>query len=249
MTTNSIKQIQLITLTEPNSPASEAYRSLRTNIMMRDFENNIKLINIASSSAQEGKSTTLLNLAIVFAQLNKRVLVVDLDLRLPTIHKKLKIRNKKGITDLVANQSTFNESVIHYMNNLDVITAGSKIPFASEFLQSTALKRKLQLFKEEYDIVLLDCPPIGVVTDGVIVSQECDGTLLVVACNQNERKELTRIKEQLDQMNVNLLGIVMTKAPISRKYDAYNSYGYTYNGTKKSSKHKKSYDSNESVTE
>ena len=92
----------LITLVDSEHPASEAFRSLRTNILMRSFDKEMKVINVISTSAAEGKSTTLLNLAVVFAQMNRKVLVIDLDLRLPSIHKKLKIRNRKGITDILS---------------------------------------------------------------------------------------------------------------------------------------------------
>ena len=106
---------ELITLIDPDAPASEAYRTLRTNILMRNFDRDMKVINIISTTAQEGKSTCVLNLAMVYAQLQKKVLVIDLDLRMPTIHKKLKLKNKKGISDIIGHQAEFEEVVLqHY---------------------------------------------------------------------------------------------------------------------------------------
>lgn len=231
---NRVKDI--ITLSDPNAPTAEAYRTLRTNIMMRDFDQKIKVINVVSSGAQEGKSTTIVNLGVVYAQLNKKVLIIDMDLRIPTIHKKLQIRNKKGLTNLVAGQATKEEVVFEYGTNLDVITSGSKIPFASEFVQSQALKNIIESLKKEYDVILIDCPPIGVVSDGTIISDFCDGTILVVAHNHNEKKDLMRVKSHIEEMNVNLLGVVMTKMPISK---GYYSYAYRYEGNPKESTKKK----------
>ena len=228
---------ELITLTDPESSASEAYRTFRTNILMRNFDKDMKVINIISTTAQEGKSTCVLNLAMVYAQLQKKVLVIDLDLRMPTIHKKLKLKNKKGISDIIGHQAEFEEVVLQPYENVDVITAGTKIPFASEFIQSNALKEFIDERREEYDLILLDCPPVGLVTDGVVAASYCDGTILVCASNMNDRKELLRVKDQLEQTQVNVIGIVMTMMPVQKKY--YNSYGYRYSDSQKKTTNKK----------
>ena len=222
---------ELITLTDPESSASEAYRTLRTNILMRNFDKDMKVINIISTTAQEGKSTCVLNLAMVYAQLQKKVLVIDLDLRMPAIHKKLKLKNKKGISDIIGHQAEFEEVVLQPYENVDVITAGTKIPFASEFIQSKALKEFIDERRKDYDLILLDCPPVGLVTDGVVAASYCDGTILVCASNRNDRKELLRVKDQLEQTQVNVIGIVMTMMPVQKKY--YNSYGYRYSDSQK----------------
>ena len=228
---------ELITLIDPDAPASEAYRTLRTNILMRNFDRDMKVINIISTTAQEGKSTCVLNLAMVYAQLQKKVLVIDLDLRMPTIHKKLKLKNKKGISDIIGHQAEFEEVVLQPYENVDVITAGTKIPFASEFIQSNALKEFIEERKKEYDLILLDCPPVGLVTDGIVAASYCDGTILVCASNRNDRKELLRVKDQFEQTQVNVIGIVMTMMPVQRKY--YNSYGYRYSDSQKKTAQKK----------
>ena len=228
---------ELITLIDPDAPASEAYRTLRTNILMRNFDRDMKVINIISTTAQEGKSTCVLNLAMVYAQLQKKVLVIDLDLRMPSIHKKLKLKNKKGISDIIGHQAEVEEVVVQPYENVDVITAGTKIPFASEFIQSNALKEFIEERKKEYDLILLDCPPVGLVTDGIVAASYCDGTILVCASNRNDRKELLRVKDQLEQTQVNVIGIVMTMMPVQRKY--YNSYGYRYSDTQKKTTQKK----------
>ena len=135
------KRPLLITMKAPDSAEAEAYRALRTNISMREFDKPIKVINVISANAKEGKSTTVLNLAYVYAKLEKKILVIDLDLRLPSLHKKIGVKKKDGITDVLSKKVPFKEAVIHYANNMDVLLSGTKTPFASEFIQSTALKR------------------------------------------------------------------------------------------------------------
>ena len=222
----------LITLIDSEDPASESYRALRTNILMRQFEKPMQVINVISTSAQEGKSTTILNLAVVFAQLGKKVLVIDLDLRLPSIHKKLKIKNQKGVTDVLNKNVLFGDVVISYAQNLDVLTSGTKIPYAAEFVQSQTLQDFISSLRKHYDIILLDCPPVGLVTDGVIISNYCDGTLLVIASGHNDKKDLLRTKDLLDQMKTNVIGIVMSMMPVGKKYYSY-AYRYSDSGKKR----------------
>ena len=119
----------LITLTDPESVAAEAYRILRTNISLKDPDQELKVINVISTAAQESKSTTVLNLAYVYSQLGKKTLVIDLDLRVPSLHKKLKVKNTIGVTDVVSRTANFSDAVIHFTNNLDILLSGSRNPF------------------------------------------------------------------------------------------------------------------------
>ncbi len=232
----------LVTLTQPDSVASEAFRILRTNISLKDFDNKLKVINVISSTAQESKSTTVLNLGYVFSQLGKRVLIMDLDLRLPSLHKKLKMKNKNGITDVIAKTVDFNEAVIHYTKNMDIILSGTRNPYASELIQSKAFSNVLEALRNAYDIIIIDCPPVGLVTDGVIASTLCDGTIMCVASGMNDKKDLERTKDLINQFNVNVLGIVMTRVPAGKKYYSkygYKKYGYGYGYYGESDKKKK----------
>ena len=239
----------LITLIEPDSAASEAFRILRTNISLKDFDSKLKVINVISTSAQESKSTTVLNLGYVFSQLGKKVLIMDLDLRLPSIHKKLRLKNKNGITDVISKTIGFDEAVIHYTQKMDVLLSGTKNPYASEFIQSKAFSSTLDELKKRYDMILIDCPPVGLVTDGVIASTLCDGTIMCIASGRNDKKDLERTKDLLEQFDVNILGIVMTRMPVAKKYySKYGSkygygYGYGYGSSdKKNDKKKKKED-------
>lgn len=214
---------QLVILKDYDSLVAESIRALRTNIILRDFDKKIKVINITSVMKSEGKSTILANLAATFTQLNKRVLLVDCDLRVPSIHKILGIRNGSGLVDVVSNFKLYEECVVHYTKNFDVLTAGTSIPFASEFIQSTALQNFIELYREKYDYIFLDCPPIGIVSDALIISKYTDGTLFAIAVGENERKALKQAKEQLEELHINVLGIVLNKMDINKQH-----YGYDY---------------------
>ena len=221
----------LITLIDPENVTSEAFRILRTNISLKDFDSKLKVINVISTTAQESKSTTVLNLGYVFSQLGKKVLIMDLDLRLPSIHKKLRLKNKHGITDVIAKTIDFNDAVIHYTQKMDVILSGTKNPYASELIQSKSFASILDNLKQKYDMIFIDCPPVGLVTDGVITSTLCDGTIMCIASGKNDKKDLEKTRDLLKQFDVNILGIVMTRMPVQKKYYSkygYNKYGYGY---------------------
>ena len=208
---------ELVTMKDQNSVESEAFRMLATNLLMRDFDEQIKIINVISANSGEGKSTVSLNLANVFSQMKKKVLLIDLDLKLPSIHKKLGVQNKVGITDVMAGRANLSDALIKINQNFLVLLSGSTIPFSSEFVQSKKLQNFLSKSKEIVDIIIIDTPPINIVADSMIVSKHCDGTLLCVSCNRNEKKELIRLKDRLENMKINILGIVITKMPSNIK--------------------------------
>ena len=215
----------IITLTEPDHVASEAYRILRTNISLKDYDNNLKIINVVSTNAQESKSTTVLNLAYVFSQLNLKVLVIDLDLRLPSLHKKLRLKNSVGISDVINKRVSFEDAVIRYTKKMDILLSGTKNPYSAEYIQSKSFKDLLADLRNQYDKIIIDCPPIGLVTDGIITSTLCDGTILCIASGHDDRKELENVKDLLSQFDVNILGIVMTRVPVAKRYYS-KKYGY-----------------------
>ena len=232
----------IVCLTAPDSVGAEAYRTLRTNITMRGLGKPVQLINIISANAQEAKTTTAVNLAIVYAQLGKKVLLIDLDLRLASIHKKLGIKNISGITDVVTNNRKFEDVVIHHMDNLDVLLSGVKIDFTSELVQSAALRDFLESMKNIYDVIIVDCPPVNLVTDGLIASTYCDGTLMCIASGYDEKRELEKAKEALENVGANVLGVVMTRMPEGKKYYSYKyKYGYGYHSSSSKSKKKNTF--------
>lgn len=217
---------EFITRNYPNNITSEAFKSLRTNLSLRDFDEELKIINIISPTQQEGKSTCALNLGYVYSQLNKKVLIIDLDLRVPTIHEKIKTKNVLGVTDIINKECTFASAVVHYDNNLDVLFSGSKTMYASELIQSNAFKKFLNKIRDEYDIILIDCPPLNLVTDGVITSTLVDGTLLCIAENRDSKNTLIKARDTINQFEINVLGIIVTMSSLPR--NIYGEYGYHY---------------------
>lgn len=217
----------LICKTHPDSIVVESFRILRTNLSLRDFDGELKIINIISPSQQEGKSYCAINLGYVYSQLNKKVLLIDLDLRLPSIHDKLKIKNKYGVTDIVNKNCTFAKAVKHFDDNFDVLTSGTRTVYASELIQSESFKRLIKKLRSLYDIILIDCPPLNMVTDGMITSTMADGTLMCVALNHDNKNLLAKIKDTISQLDINMLGIILTMSKMSN--NAYgNGYGYAY---------------------
>ena len=241
MTRKNSPSDNLVTMLRPDSVAAEAFRILRTNLSLRDFDKKLQVINVISAFQQEAKSTLVLNLGYVYSQLNKRVLILDLDLRLPSIHKKLKLRNQLGVTDILSGKCELNDALVHYTYNYDVLLSGSKTVYASELIQSRAFKAFLELLKDRYDIILIDCPPINMVTDGMITSTLTDGTIMCIASNHDDKSDLLKAKDTIKQFDINMLGIVMTRMPAAKKYysSEYGGYGYGYgygsnhNGKKK----------------
>jgi capsular exopolysaccharide synthesis family protein len=219
---------KLITSLEPNGHIAESYRTLRTNLTYRNFVKELKLINIVSTSPSEAKTSTIANLANVHAQLGKKVLLIDLDLRKPSLHHKLGIRNNLGVNDLLNGVATLKEVVKEYDDNLFVITSGTKALYNNELIQSAHLADFLENMKQSFDLVFIDCPPIRFISDGVILSKLCDGTLFVVEYNAIDKKEIKKSFEQLKAVDANVIGTVMTKIDINSKKYAYYENGYNY---------------------
>lgn len=221
-----------VTLLNPDTVAAESFRILRTNLSLRDFDEAIQVINVISAFQKEAKSTTVINLAYVYSQLGKKVLVMDLDLRLPSLHKKLRLRNKIGVTDVMNKKCSFADAVIHYTSNYDVLLSGTKTVYASELIQSNAFRTFLDELKQKYDIILIDCPPINMVTDGMIASTLSDGTIMCIASNHDDKSDLIKARDTLKQFDIRMLGIVMTMMPMSKKYYSHEyGYGYGYGHT------------------
>lgn len=223
----------IVTLNDTNNPASEAFRSLRTNLMFKDYDEPVQVVNFTSASKEEGKTTTAINLAITYTQLGKKVLLIDLDLRVPSLHKEFNLRNFAGITNLISKSAKKDEVIQHVLPNLDVITSGSKIVYHSEFVQSNALQQFILKCRKEYDFIVLDCPPIGLVTDALIVSRYTDGTILVAEYNRNDKTTLRRMRSIVEEVGCKILGVVITKAPLNKKYYAYYNYRYQETSNKK----------------
>lgn len=216
--------LDVITLTQPKSPISEAYRTLRTNLQFSNVDGDLKTISITSAGPAEGKTTTLCNVAETFAQSGKRTLIIDADLRKPRVHKTFKLSNAVGLTNVLTGQAKLEDVLQNTGSDIKVLTSGPIPPNPSELLESKAMKQLLEMLRDHFDVILIDTPPVGVVTDGAIVAGMVDGTILAVASHQTQIEAAKRAKQLLGQVNARIMGVVMTMMPVSKK----GYYGYQY---------------------
>jgi len=231
----------VITHANPKSPISEAYRVLRTNIQYSSIDKPLKTIVVTSSKPMEGKTTTVVNLAVSFAQTGKRVLLIDSDLRKPKIHKIFSLSNKTGLTNLIV---AHDDDFVKYIRlceipNLEILPCGTIPPNPSELLSSNTFINFIHEMGEIYNIILLDAPPVGSVTDAAIISAFVDGTILVANSGHVEIEALKRSKELLTNVNANIIGVVLNNLDKHAGSNYYYQYDYYAEDGKKKSKRKK----------
>lgn len=204
------KTDRLLYLNDPKSAFAEAYRTLRTNIRYSTVNRELRTLMITSSAAGEGKTTTAANLALAMAQEGQRVLLIDGDLRHPSLHRFFSISNEVGLTDLLIRTQETGAVIRRFPKaGLDVITAGGLPPNPAELLGSERMGELLRQFHGEYDIVLLDSPPILPVTDGQLLSRLVDGVLLVLRAGEVRREHAKKAKHLLDHVGANVIGAVL----------------------------------------
>jgi capsular exopolysaccharide synthesis family protein len=209
---------------DQKSPIAEAYRKIATNIQFANIDSNIKTIMVSSCLASEGKTTTISNLASVMAELNKNILLIDLDLRKPTVHKQFNLSNRAGLTDLLLHKDDY----VGYLQNihpgLDVITSG-KIPAnPTEIINSNAIKELIKKLSEQYDYIFLDTPPLVLVSDPLTIATYADAVILTIAHSEAEKEIIKRSIDSLKQVNANIIGTILNKMPVSK----HNKYYYSY---------------------
>lgn len=204
----------------------EAYKSLRTNLVFSLPEDECKIIEITSSTQNEGKSITAINLAIALAKNGAKVVLIDCDLRLPTVAQKLKIKQKPGLTNLLFGLNSALDVIYHHPCGIDVIPAGDLPPNPSETLGSSRMATVLEFMKNHYEYVILDVPPIGVVTDAAVLAPKVSGIVLVVRQGLASFEGVDTAIRKLQIANGNLLGFVLTDASIEKK--SYSNYGYAH---------------------
>ena len=217
----------IISYNDPKSVISEQYRAIRTNIEYSNVDQNTKTILVTSSDKNEGKTTTVSNLAVSFANLNKKVLLIDCDLRNASIHKMFKLNNIYGLTDILAKDKAVDKCIQKTeLENLYVLTAGAIPPNPAEILSSEKMKNLIEDLKNIYDYIFIDTPPIGLVTDAGALSSFIDGVVLVVKSESVEKKYLEETKKKLDAVDARILGAILNSYKSEQKdYDYYSYYG------------------------
>lgn len=219
----------IITNINPKSRSAEAYRILRTNIQFANIDKTLKSIVITSPGQGDGKSTVIANLAVAIARNNKKVLLIDADLRKPNVHTFFQVSNTKGLTNLLSEDVEYIRIIEStYVENLDILSSGPIPPNPSELLGSNRIKILLDELKTVYDMVLFDSPPACLVTDAAVLSTIADGVILVCAAGQTTIENAKNAKALLDKVNANIIGVVLnkmaTKAGRYNKADDYYSY-------------------------
>ncbi|MCC4722363.1 CpsD/CapB family tyrosine-protein kinase [Salinicoccus sp. RF5] len=216
---------QLIVEKQPKSPVSEQFRTVRTNIMYSNIDTEIKTVLVTSATPGAGKSTTAANLAVAYAQSGKRTVLIDADLRRPTMHYTFEMTNQRGMSTAIVNDVPV-ENIVREteIENLDLITSGPIPPNPSELLSSNKMMHLLKTFSMHYDMVIIDSPPLLAVTDAQVLSKITDGTVLVTNVAENNRDRLREAKDLLDKADANILGVVMNNKKMNTKKDDYYYY-------------------------
>lgn len=216
----------LITVNKPKSPVSEQYRTVRTNIQFSSVDQEVRSLLVTSAGPGEGKSTTAANVAVVFAQQGKKVLLIDADLRKPTAHYTFKVENFQGLTNVLLKQTSLSEAVkMCEVENLDLLTSGPIPPNPAELLSSRSMKQLLEDAYLIYDIIIFDSPPVLAVADAQILANVTEGSMLVVSSGKTEREMAMKAKEALEAAKSKLLGAVL-----NGKKTSDSSYYYYYGG-------------------
>ncbi|MEK4129149.1 CpsD/CapB family tyrosine-protein kinase [Solibacillus sp. FSL W8-0474] len=219
---------KLVTISETNSYIIEQFRTLRTNISYSMPEQPLKTILITSSTPGEGKSTNAANLGIVFAQEGKRVLIIDGDMRKPTLHQTFKKFNKVGLSNLLLKKAAVYEAVQDtFVVGLNVITSGPTQKKSSELLASRLMDILLLEVKKDYDIILIDSPPLLSVADAQIMASKCDGTILILNTGVVDKRAVKKAKALLAASHTKILGVVLNNYKTPSHHNYYEEYSFS----------------------
>ena len=213
----------VVTISNPRSPISEAYRTLRTNLQFVSLDRPLQALLVTSPGPEEGKSTVLANLAVAIAQAEKKVIVADCDLRRPNLHKLFGLGHRKGLTTMMVDDEAMSSPPLQETGvpGLRLLASGPLPPSPSDLLGSQRMDHVLATLMEHADVVLLDAPPVLAVSDAVILATKVDGVLLVVSAGQTRRESVQVAKGKLEKVNANLVGAVLTNVPLDASLQRY----------------------------
>lgn len=207
----------------PHSISAESYKSIRTSLKYSSVDKTIKTIVITSSIPGEGKSTIAGNLALCLSESGNKVLIIDCDLRRPSLHKKFRISNLKGITDCLIDKDNLKESIQEFTSDLSVISSGTIPPNPAEILGSKTFERFLKNIGSIYDYIILDTPPLLAVTDASILAGKADATIIVVKYGKTREKDINLAYKELKKVNANVVGSILNSCDMKRT-DSYYKY-------------------------
>lgn len=218
------ERTSLVTLTRPSSVIAEQFRTIRTNVQFSMVDKNLKTLVITSAGPGAGKSTISANLAVAFAMQGKKILIVDADLRKPTVHKTFHLPNRDGLTTLLTDRDIEIKDIAHRLDTegLYVITSGAIPPNPSELLASNRMNQLMSEFENLFDLIIFDMPPVIAVTDAQVMASKADGTIFVVNKNGAEKDMVAKSKELLEKVKANVIGVVFNRVEL--KDDSYYHY-------------------------
>ncbi len=213
----------LVMLTMPRSPVSEAYRTLRTNLEFSSLDKPLKTIVVTSPGPEEGKSTTLANLAVTLAQADKRVVLVDCDLRRPSQHEIFGLSNEVGLTTMMVDEQAMKDPPLldTGVSGLRLLPSGPLPPNPAELVGSRRMAEIIAGLSENADLVLFDAPPIIAVTDAAVLASRVDGVLLVIKAGGTKRDHAQKAKALLEKVSAHLVGAVLNNVKMDTSYYRY----------------------------
>ncbi len=226
---SSKEAVELVTQVRPQSQMAESYRALRTSLLLSNLGSPPKIIMVTSALPQEGKTTTSINTAVVLAQKGVRVLLIDADLRRPSIHKTLGMGPRSGLSNVLTGSTTLEQAITRtaILPNLFILPAGTPPPNPAELLASSNMREMLAQLRDQYDHIVVDTPPSLSVTDAVVLSQRADAVVLVIRSGQTTKQSLRRARDLLAQVSAKVVGVLLNAVDLSSP-DYY--YYYEYQG-------------------
>lgn len=215
-----MQNANLITLSQPRSAASEAYRSLRTNLMFSSVESPIQTLLVTSAARDDQKSVTLANLAVTFAQSGNRTILVDADLRQPKQHDIWNLDPKLGLSRMMMNDGAIGDPPLQStaVNGLEIVCAGDLPPNPADLLGGQRMNEIIAALKQRADYVLFDSPPVLAATDAALLGIKLDGVLLTVRAGETRRDHTTQARQALERIHVRVVGAVLTDAPRENQF-------------------------------
>lgn len=205
--------MSLITLTDPTSPVSEAYRTLRTNLSFYSLDNPLRSLVVASSAIGADKGAVVANLAVTMAQSGRKILLVDCDLRRPFLHTYFDLSNENGLTNMILNDTEEPPLQQTSIENLWLLASGPTPPNPADLLGSKKVDHLISSLTEQFDFILFNAPPVIAVTDATILGAKVDGVLLVITAGKTRRDHAEKAKEMLEKAHVRIVGVALTNAP------------------------------------
>jgi non-specific protein-tyrosine kinase len=215
-----MENANLITLSKPRSAASEAYRSLRTNLMFSSVESPIQTLLVTSAAREDQKSVTLANLAVTFAQSGNRTILVDADLRQPKQHEIWNIRKDRGLSSMMVDDSAIDSPPLQdtAVRGLEIVSSGELPPNPADLLSGKRMDEIIAALKQRADYVLFDSPPILAATDAALLGIKLDGALLAIRAGETRRDHTTQARRALERVHVRIVGAVLTNAPSDNRF-------------------------------